>query len=428
MRHVIQSFATTGAVQLSGLAIAIMVARLLGPEGRGEVALVLLYPMLLHALLGAAVNEAIVFRSARGEGAIDRLGRTAAVLAVAIGMLGVGLGWLAIPRLYDGQRPEVVAAARIYLAMIPLSLVGLFLSSLFQGRLEYGIWNAIRLTTTLVTLAGIGILAWTAAASVTAVVLAYLAGFLAAAVLAIGLASARGWIGVGADRTEVRALLRFAAPLMLAVAIQVASDRLDQLAIANLLPPAELGLYVAAIGLGGIAMVPAATLANVGYPRIAAADTAAARGLVVERYLRAALGLAAGLTAILLAVGDRLIVALFGAAFAPATPILRWYALGATLMAGRVVLAQAVKASGRPSAALAADLIGLGASAAMLVALLPALGAVGAAIAFLVAQAAASAWLLGAARRHAGLQVGRLVRDAPGEAVDYAARMLGRSR
>ena len=50
MRHVVQSFATTAAIQLLGLANAVLLARLLGPEGRGELALVLLYPVLAHGL------------------------------------------------------------------------------------------------------------------------------------------------------------------------------------------------------------------------------------------------------------------------------------------------------------------------------------------------------------------------------------------
>ena len=423
MRHVIQSFATTGAVQLSGLGIAILVARLLGPEGRGEIAIILLYPLLLHALLGMAINEAIVFRGARREGTVERLGPTALALALVLGLTGVALGWLLAPLLYDDQRPEVLAAARLYLAMIPLGLVGLYLSSLFQGRLEYGAWNAIRLTTTLVTLAGVAVVAIAATRSVTAVTLAYLAGYAAAAALALAMAASRGWLAGRPDSDAARALIRFAAPLLVAVAIQVASDRLDQLAIANLLEPIDLGLYVAAIALGGIPVAPAATLANVGYPRIAAADSAEARGRVIERYLRAALALALALALVILLVGDLLVVALFGTAFAPATPILRWYVLGATLMAARLVLAQAVKASGRPSAALVADLIGLAVSAAMLILLLPALGAVGASIAFLLTQAATLSWLILSARRHAGLQVRRLVRDAPGEAVDLLGRL-----
>ena len=44
MKDLFVSFIATGAIQLSNLASGILAARLLGPEGRGELAVVILWP------------------------------------------------------------------------------------------------------------------------------------------------------------------------------------------------------------------------------------------------------------------------------------------------------------------------------------------------------------------------------------------------
>lgn len=74
--------------------------------------------------------------------------------------------------------------------------------------------------------------------------------------------------------------------------VQLVNERLDQLLIARLLTPTDLGLYVAAMAVAAIPSIPAVTLANVAYPRIAGVVEAADRGPVVERYVRLSVALA----------------------------------------------------------------------------------------------------------------------------------------
>ncbi|MCC7275890.1 MAG: lipopolysaccharide biosynthesis protein [Alphaproteobacteria bacterium] len=422
MRHIVQSFATTAAVQLLGLVNAVLLARLLGPDGRGEIALVVLYPLLLHALAGLAVNDAIVYRTATGGAAPQRLVPSVLVLAVALGGAAAAAGLLLVPTLHGNHDAEVVRSAAVYMAMVPAGLVALHLGAVFQGRLEYGAWNAIRLATTVVTVAGVLSLALLGAASVPTVTLAYLLGFAASAALAVLLASRRGWLGPRPERPEIAAVLRFAAPLQVGVLVQVVAERLDQVLISQLLTPTDLGLYVAAMAIATIPAIPAVTLGNVAYPRIA---SIADRGPVTERYLRLSVALAAVIALLLVLAGDRLVAVLYGPAFAPAVPILGWYAAGAVAMAARAILAQAVKAAGRPGLTLQAEMLGLAVDVVALLVLLPRIGVVGAAVAYAAMQGAATVRLAFAARRVAGLDLVRLVRDTPRELRDQAARLLG---
>lgn len=424
MRHVLQSFATTGAIQLLGLVNAVLLARLLGPEGRGELALVLLYPVLALGLAGLALNDAVVYRAARALPP-RRLAPPALLLALGIGAAVAAAGALAAPLLLAGHADGVRRSGALYFLMVPAGLVALHLGAVFQGRLEYGVWNAVRGATTLATVAGVAGLALLGLAEVEAVTLAYLGGFCASAALALALARRRGWLPAPVDRHELGQLLRFALPLQAGVVVQLVNERLDQLLIARLLTPTDLGLYVAAMAIAAIPAIPAATLANVAYPRIAGVAEAADRGPVVERYLRLAVALAGLVALALLALGQPLVTALYGPAFAAAVPILEWYAAGAVALAARAVLAQAVKAAGRPALATAAELAGLAVNVVLLLLLLPRIGVVGAAVAYAGMQGTALGVLAVAAVRVAGFRPLRLLRDTPREVADQARRLVG---
>lgn len=425
MRHVLQSFATTGAIQVLGLLNAVLLARLLGPEGRGELALVLLYPVLALGLVGLALNDAVVYRAARGVPP-GNLAPSALLLALLAGVGVAAAGVAATPWLLAGHADAVRQSGALYFLMVPAGLAALHVGAVFQGRLEYGVWNAVRGTTTLVTVAGVAGLALAGLAEVETVTLAYLGGFCASAALALALARRQGWLPAPPDRAELGQLLRFALPLQAGVVVQLVNERLDQLLIAHLLTPTDLGLYVAAMAIAVIPSIPAATLANVAYPRIAGVADAADRGPVVERYLRLAVALAGLMALALLAVGMPLVTALYGPAFVAAVEILEWYAAGAVALAARAVLAQAVKASGRPGLATAAELAGLAVNVALLVLLLPRVGVVGAAMAYAGMQATALAVLAVAAVRVAGFRPLRLLRDTPREVADQARRLVGR--
>ncbi len=67
MKNFVASFLSTGIIQLSNLATGILAARLLLPDGRGELALLVLWPILIADLGSMGVNTAVAYRSARGD-------------------------------------------------------------------------------------------------------------------------------------------------------------------------------------------------------------------------------------------------------------------------------------------------------------------------------------------------------------------------
>lgn len=186
---------------------------------------------------------------------------------------------------------------------------------------------------------------------------------------------------------------------------ELGNQRLDQLVMIPLLPPRELGLYVVATTVAVIGTAPAAAIATVVFPRIAAG------GLHV-------LGPAFRVTTLLLLVTQGIVAVAapfvvpvaFGSSFEAAVPLILILLPAWMLTALTPLLAHALAGSGYPGAASNAQILGLVCTAVGLAISLPRLGATGAAITSLVAAAAVLAYLLRSTRGHLSVSPVELIR------------------
>ena len=331
MRHVIASFAGTAAIQLANLATGILTARLLLPEGRGQLAAIMLWPGLIAALGGLSLNTAAAYASARDDARSGTIFGTVTALAAALSIVLVLVGLAAIPFAYAGQAPIVLSLATLALSFIPLNLFGLSWMAILQGRLAIGAFSVLRtlmpfgyVTFILVALA-------LGRADLTWFVVAFLAASAVVAVGAFAVLAQRGDVGASASRALAGELLRYALSSHLGYAISVLAQRLDQALIALFLAPEQLGLYVVALASGGAALLVGSTMELVAFPKTAAARDDAERADVVARYTRAALALALLAAVVLIPLLPWLIELLFGRAFALAADAARILAVAAEI-------------------------------------------------------------------------------------------------
>jgi len=68
MKALIITILTTGVLQLANLASGLLAARLLLPEGRGELAIAILWPTTLAYLLLFGLSDAVLYYSANRQG------------------------------------------------------------------------------------------------------------------------------------------------------------------------------------------------------------------------------------------------------------------------------------------------------------------------------------------------------------------------
>jgi len=344
-RSALWRFAEALGSEAAALVVFVLMARLLAPEQFGVVALAGVLVIGGQVVLQQGLGEAVV--QGRAAGAVR--------LATAFwSSLGLGLGLMALVALAALPAARLFAEpvlAPVLLALAPvLPLTGA--AAILQARLARRLaFKAIAIRALVATAAGgaVGLALAAGGAGVWALVGQQLAN--ATAGLAV-LVIADPWRPrLVVDRRELRALWRFALPVMGTHLTKFCGKRLDVALLGLFVPAAALGHYflatrlILALGMATHYLVFSLTLPVLARLVASPAAFAAAAGRTL--WLAAGLCLPAGLGLALIA--DLLVPLAFGDAWRPAVPPLQllagfsiFYALG--LIAGQILVA-----AGRPA-------------------------------------------------------------------------------
>jgi O-antigen/teichoic acid export membrane protein len=405
MKALIVTLLTTGVLQVANLASGLLAARLLLPEGRGVLAVAILWPTTLAYLLLLGLSDAVLYYSANRQERPERLFAAALWLGLAAAAIAMLLGYfLVVPLAYRGYPAETRALATVLLLIIPFHILGLVFQEMLRGHHRMGAWNLLRVMLgagyVLAILAAVGL----GAASVTGFGVAYLLAHVPPLAVAVALCLAAGWGGWRLHRATVRRVLRYGARLHLSSVVSMLNGRIDQMLVAGALSATAMGLYVVAVTLSQVTATLANSITMVAWPRAAAASEAA-RPAVLGQFLRLTLVLMIGSTALLYVAAPYVLSLLFGSAFVEATPVVRILLLGALPIAIKEFFVLAFKAYDRTLAISKGELLTLAVNAALLTALIPAFGLVGAATAYVATRWLAALYLGWLMRRELGLRL-----------------------
>jgi O-antigen/teichoic acid export membrane protein len=389
------SLGTAVAGQAALLVSGPLVARSLGVQDRGHLALVVLIPLLVTMVCQLGLPNAVTWAlAADPEGGRGGLGRAhlrmvLAQLAVAT-VVHAAVAWAVTRDLPAGVRLVAVAST----PTTPAVLAHVYALAVLQGRRRFGAFNLLRtlpallyaLATVALFVTGAGTLASiTAAWSLSSVVVG--AACVAMALRALGPAAP-------AERERPPAgLTGFALRGWLGSISPLETFRLDQLVVGLVVSPAALGLYVVGGSFANLPRFVAQSLGAVAFPSVAAeADQAAARR-ALWRWVAAGTGACAAVVAALAAACPVLVPLLFGQEFRPAVGLTQLLLAGAFLTGVRRVLADGLRGLGQPGAGTVAELATWAALVASLATLVPPFGVTGAAIGFALSAAAGLAVL-----------------------------------
>lgn len=137
------TFAASVFIQLSGVLQGVILARLLGPIGRGEYAAVILWPSFFAAIGILGSNIAISRIAAKG-GDLSPVSRSALLASVCTASLSVVACYLAIPWLMPAAETHLVVFAQFVTVFIFINHAGLNLLAVYQGAGNFRLLNITR--------------------------------------------------------------------------------------------------------------------------------------------------------------------------------------------------------------------------------------------------------------------------------------------
>jgi O-antigen/teichoic acid export membrane protein len=411
------TFGTSIASILLGLAGSVIIGRALGPEGKGAYDLMIATGGLLVIGVGLSIPSGVTFVVARDLAAPGHLLRSLSLINVGLAALAAIL--LLMSRI-GGIGAAFIPADIGVAAIIPISLYVWFTLTISsvraimvaRGRFVSANWRDLlsRFVTVVLAAAGVGAIAKVQVASADApLVLVWLA--VLASAISLGLftrASLPDLKTTGA--TGLGNVLRFAAPSYLANIAQFLNYRLDLFLVALWLGSAQVGLYALAVMLSQLIWVVANAAAGVVMPRIAAHPTRLAANIEETALFTRVAASASVLAAIALgASASFMIPFVYGSPFRDSVAPLIWLLPGVLALAPARVLAAYVAGIGRPRLNLLVSVIGLVATLALDLVLIPTLGIVGAAIASTVSYTLTAAAVFLIFQRLTGVDPLRLI-------------------
>lgn len=374
-----RSVGTTAAYSLIAAALnsvnGLIIARLLGPTGKGDFAAVSAYFGLTILIFEVGIGSSVVYFVSKNHEPRADLVRTAAIMLLPLGILA------AISAEAVGLSLQGIMSGRSAAFMVlPLAILTSFASapptSALQS-LDIRRWNRIRLSQPAIFLTLTVSVALRTTLTVTLVV--YL--------LSVSLFVQMAWTWYICNRKHSRRgrldtgfllpMLRFGAINLASSAPNALNSRVDQLILAVMVPAAELGQYSVAVSLSLLATPLVSAFGYVAFPSLARGERIHD---TIKWVTRGSLILSITICAATAAVGPWLVPLVLGPAYDMVVKLLLILAPGAAVVAVNQVLGDVLRGLGHPGLVALCEWAGLVCTVIGLVLLVPHWGAVGAAV------------------------------------------------
>ena len=347
------ALATQGIAQALGLLTGVLLARSLGPEGRGYLAICVLWPSIAAYVGDLGVAPAITRAVATNRWPV----RTASVNALATSF-GLAMVWFAptaaVIIVAFGSTRNQLAAALLYAAIIlPLNLSTRFALAIWQGLGDFRRFNSIRLAVFASNAFLVTTLFIASVQDYRGYLAAYVVSNLLVTVLAVrplaryGLERPRRVVVTWLIRTGLRGHLGNLTP--------VDSVQVDLAVVSLVFGPALAGTYAVALSGAGLVRATGTAAGTVAIYESAVAPLdvgtsdrgAAFRGTLIV----------GGVSTVLVVLAAPFIIPpLFGRSFTAAVTPMQILAAGMLLAALRRVLGDMLRGMGKPGVSSTAEL------------------------------------------------------------------------
>jgi O-antigen/teichoic acid export membrane protein len=263
-----QTFAATVAVRCFGAVSGVLAARLLGPTGRGELAIIIFLPLVLISVGELELPRSLAFEVSRESEVPARVVAAGFWLALGLGCIQSVVLAAILPIYLPADKLHLLFATRWFMIYLPAAYITFALTGIDQGRGRFGRLSFFLTLPTVLYVAAILIVWGTGHVSPAA----FAAGVLAAMVLTTGARTALNCEVLARTRPDwatSRRLLKRGFNYYLPAMASFLLSRCDMFLIVRLLPTEAIGLYAVAqaIALGQIGAVT--PLVQVGFSAVA---------------------------------------------------------------------------------------------------------------------------------------------------------------
>lgn len=383
-----------------GVVSGILAARLLGPEGRGELAAIQNWGFLLATVGFLGIPTAVAYHAGRHPEGSGRVFTTGALFLAGLSVPLMALGYVVMPYLLASQSESTVAAARVFLVFVFIQAVGGLPFWVLQGRRSFRAWNAMRVQFPVLWALLLIAFFFLSVRSSQAMAWGYL-----------GLTAFHGLTWIGAlvllvrgpyrpDFSRLPQLVKYGLPSLMGNLPQQMNFRLGQLILAALMPAQTLGLYVVAYAWGTLVVPLLGSVGQVVFPLLAGMRDPQAQRRRVQATCRLSLAAAALMAGGLLLVTPLAFPFVYGRDFAQAVPAALILVVAGGLFGVNRVIGDTLRGIGAPQSPMIGEIVGLVLMLVLFLLLVREYGLMGVAVATLLGYLGTAVTLLALTARH----------------------------
>jgi len=342
---------TVGVLSLvAGIATSIILARVLGPEGKGIYALATLLPSMIVTFGNLGIGPATVYYVARGEFRRQEILGNNLLLSLGVGAAGVLIGLALVLFFRENIFPGVAAAYLLLaLALVPMGIFFSYVRYVLLGAQRIKEFNYVQITQSALFLGFIAVALLKLKAGVTGALVAGLLTWLLIDVLVFHWAKkTSGGIQVSPNTSYIKKAATYGIQAHLSNILGFLNYRVDMFLVNGFLGPAAVGLYSVGVGIVEKLWMISQASSTVLFPRVAAETDKQRRKDFTPLVARTVLWTTA-LGALALALFSRWIVLLlYSEAFLPAVGALQALLVGIVALSVGRVLSNDISGRGFP--------------------------------------------------------------------------------
>jgi len=371
-----------------GLITSIILARVLGPTGKGIYALIMLIPAVMLKLGSLGIEAAnVYFTGSKRYGIKDIASNSllgSSLLGSILILLFFGVFHLDIFQNYLASNQINSFYLWLVVLTVPLSLLSGFLISIFLGAEKITVYNKINIFNSTFHLILVTVFLVILKKGVFGAVISYVLGIIGCALVAILFITKFTKINFSFNRKLLKDSTKYGLKAYFGNLTQFLNYRLDMLLVAAFLTPVSVGFYSIAVGIAErLWMLPGA-IATVLFPKISSIKDTEANSLT-PRIVRHTFLIIFIFSLILALIAKPLIKILFGSVFLPSVMPLIILLPGIIALGGCKILTADLAGRGKPQFGTYAAFVSLAVNIPLNLWLIPKWGISGAAFASSVA-------------------------------------------
>lgn len=382
-----------------GIATSVLIARTVGPTGKGTLDLIVATSALLAMVLSMSLPQGITFVVAQGKTAANALASQLVFVSLLQAVVAlVVLGLLRFTDYFQLFLPNwgvwIIAGVVLY---VWVEVVTKFWAAILAGQQQIAVVNNsefIGRVTQFLSIFVIGGALYLSGKQLSVGVL-FAVTLSASTLINLLLFASLGFkFQLSRDLTALKAATAFAVPCYAANVAQFLNYKLDVFVVGFLAGAASVGRYTLAVSLGQLLWLMSNSVATVLLPKVAASTDESVSIRHTARVTRLSLWATAVCGAALALLATQAIPLLYGEAFRPSVLALLWLLPGIVVFSIANVLAAYIAGIGKPRLNLLVSGVSLIVTITLDLILIPKLNIVGAAIASTVSYSLSALLLI----------------------------------